>query len=69
MALAWVLREQPDGQVTTALIGASSPAQVEENVAAVRRLEFTPQELAAIDELATDSGINIWAGAQDSKHE
>ncbi|MCM3687798.1 L-glyceraldehyde 3-phosphate reductase [Kocuria rosea] len=69
MALAWVLREQPDGQVTTALIGASSPAQVEENVAAVRRLEFTPQELDAIDELATDSGINIWAGAQDSKHE
>lgn len=68
MALAWVLREQEDGQVTTALVGASSPGQLEENVGAVRHLGFTPEELAAIDRLATDSDIDIWAGARESKH-
>jgi L-glyceraldehyde 3-phosphate reductase len=68
MALAWVLREQADGQVTTALVGASSPEQIEDNVGAVRNLEFTAEELAEIDRLAFDSDINIWAGAQDSKH-
>ncbi|WP_308221467.1 L-glyceraldehyde 3-phosphate reductase [Kocuria flava] len=68
MALAWVLREQPDGRVTTALVGASSPAQLVDSAGAVQRLDFTDDELAAIDRLATDSDINIWAGAQDSKH-
>ena len=46
MALAWVLR---DSRVTSALIGASKPEQIEENVAALSNLEFTPEELAAID--------------------
>jgi L-glyceraldehyde 3-phosphate reductase len=68
MAIAWVLREQQDGQVTTALVGASSPEQLEDSVGAVRNLSFTPEELGAIDQLATDSDINIWAGAQESKH-
>ena len=67
MAIAWVLREQADGQVTTALVGASSPQQLEDSVGAVHHLSFTPEELESIDRLATDSDINIWAGARDSK--
>ena len=67
MAIAWVLREQADGRVTTALVGASSPEQLADSVGAVANLEFTADELEAIDRLATDSDINIWAGAQDSK--
>ncbi len=58
MAIAWTLR---DPRVTSALPGASSVAQVEENVAALDRLDFSPEELAEIDRHATDSGINIWA--------
>ncbi len=58
MALAWTLR---DSRVTSALVGASSVVQLEENLAAVRRLDFSDDELAAIDRHATDSGINIWA--------
>ena len=62
MALAWTLR---DPRVTTTLIGASSVAQLEDNVAALDRLDFTDEELAEIDRHATDSGINIWAGSSD----
>ena len=58
MALAWVLRDE---RVTSALIGASSVAQLEENLAALDRLDFTDDELAEIDRHATDSDINIWA--------
>jgi L-glyceraldehyde 3-phosphate reductase len=58
MALAWALRDQ---RVTSALIGASSVAQLEMNVAALDRLDFTGEELAEIDRFATDSDINIWA--------
>jgi L-glyceraldehyde 3-phosphate reductase len=57
MALAWVLRDE---RVTSALIGASSVAQLEDNVAALDTLGFTDDELGAIDRHATDSGINIW---------
>ena len=57
MALAWVLR---DPRVTTTLIGASSPAQIRENVAAMQRVDFTKEELAAIDEQAKEGGINLW---------
>jgi len=60
MAIAWTLR---DPRVTSALPGASSVEQVEENVAALDRLDFTPEELAAIDRHATDGGINIWAAS------
>jgi L-glyceraldehyde 3-phosphate reductase len=49
MALAWVLR---DPRVTSALVGASSVAQLEDNVAALQRLDFAPEELAAIEALA-----------------
>ena len=49
MAVAWVLREQNDGGVTSALVGASSVAQLEANLAGVRNLEFSNEEIAAID--------------------
>jgi len=57
MAIAWVLR---DPRVTSALIGASSPEQVRENVAALARLDFSADELAAIDEHARDSNVDLW---------
>jgi L-glyceraldehyde 3-phosphate reductase len=60
LALAWTLR---DPRVTSALIGASSVAQLEANVAALDRLDFTDDELAEIDRFATESGINLWAAS------
>jgi L-glyceraldehyde 3-phosphate reductase len=60
LALAWTLR---DPRVTSALVGASSVAQLEANMAALDRLEFTEDELAEIDRYATDSGINLWAAS------
>ena len=59
MALAWVLR---DPRVTSTLIGASSSAQIRENVAALQQLSFTPDELAAIDVQAREGHINLWEG-------
>jgi len=63
MALAWVLR---DPRVTSALVGAGSVAQLEENVAALDKLEFSAMELADIDRYATESGINIWARSSEA---
>jgi len=63
MALAWCLR---DRRVTSVLIGASSPQQIVENVAALERLEFSDDELAAIDRHAVESGLNIWARSHQS---
>jgi L-glyceraldehyde 3-phosphate reductase len=60
MALAWTLR---DPRVTSTLIGASSVAQLEANIAALDRLDFSPEELTEIDRYAVDSGINIWAAS------
>jgi L-glyceraldehyde 3-phosphate reductase len=60
MALAWTLR---DHRVTSTLVGASSVEQLEQNVGALRGLEFSDQELAEIDRHATDSGVNIWAAS------
>jgi L-glyceraldehyde 3-phosphate reductase len=60
MALAWTLR---DPRVTSALAGASRVEQLEANVAALERLDFSDDELEAIDGHATDSGINIWAAS------
>ena len=57
MALAWVLRGE---RVTSALIGASRPEQIVDCCGAVRRLDFTEDELAAIDCLSTDGDIDIW---------
>jgi L-glyceraldehyde 3-phosphate reductase len=58
LAIAWTLR---DPRVTSALLGASSVAQLEDNVAALERLDFDADELAEIDRYATDAGINLWA--------
>jgi L-glyceraldehyde 3-phosphate reductase len=58
LAVAWVLR---DPRVTSALIGASSVSQLEDNVAALERLDFSPEELTEIDRYAVESGINLWA--------
>jgi len=58
LALAWALRDE---RVTSVLIGASSVAQLEENLAAVTNTTFTDEELAAIDHDAVESGINIWS--------
>jgi len=63
MAIAWVLR---DPTVASALIGASSVAQLKENVAALDNLAFAIDELAEIDRFATDSGINIWAASHQA---
>jgi L-glyceraldehyde 3-phosphate reductase len=60
MALAWTLR---DPRITSALAGASSVEQLEANVAALERMDFTAEELAEIDSHATDSGINLWAAS------
>ena len=57
MALAWVLR---GNRVTSALVGASKPAQIIELAESIQRLQFTPEELAAIDRHAIEGGINLW---------
>jgi L-glyceraldehyde 3-phosphate reductase len=59
LALAWALR---DPRVTTVLIGASSVGQLEQNLGALDNLAFTDDELAAIDEHAVDTGIDLWKG-------
>jgi L-glyceraldehyde 3-phosphate reductase len=63
MALAWTLR---DARMTSTLIGASSIDQLEMNVAALGRLDFTAEELGEIDRYAADSDINIWSASSDS---
>ena len=63
MALAWVLRGE---RVTTALIGASSAQQVIDCAQAVGNLEFTDAELAEIDLLSGDRGINLWAQSSET---
>lgn len=63
MAIAWVLREN---RITTALIGASKPSQVEDCVGAVTNLEFSSDELKAIDKLCDSGNINLWSKSSDS---
>ncbi|GIE82446.1 glyceraldehyde 3-phosphate reductase [Actinoplanes philippinensis] len=60
MAIAWVLR---DPRMTSTVLGASSVAQLETNVAALDNASFTADELAEIDKHATESGIDLWAGS------
>jgi len=60
LALSWTLRDE---RVTSALVGASSVAQLEENLAAATRASFTGDELAAIDKQAVEAGIDIFASA------
>ncbi len=62
LALAWVLRDE---RVTSVLIGASSVPQLDDNLAVLDNLEITQEELAAIDQDAVDSGINLWAASSE----
>ena len=59
MALAWTLR---DPRITSTLVGASSVEQLEQNLGALDNLEFSADELAAIDGYAPESAVNLWAG-------
>jgi len=63
MALAWVLK---DSRVTSALIGASSVEQLEENVATLDKLDFSDDELANIEKHAQEGDINIWSGSSNA---
>jgi len=65
MALAWVLR---DKRVTSALIGASKAEQVRENVAALKNLSFSAEEIAEIDRYATEGGVNLWEKPSTDQH-
>jgi L-glyceraldehyde 3-phosphate reductase len=60
LAISWVLR---DKRVTSALLGASSVTQLEENLAATAKTEFSAEEIAEVDRNAVDAGINIWAAS------
>ncbi|HSZ43657.1 MAG TPA: L-glyceraldehyde 3-phosphate reductase [Trebonia sp.] len=62
MAISWVLRDE---RVTSALIGASSVTQLEENLAAAGKTDFSADEIAAIDKDAVEAGINIWKRSSD----
>ncbi len=64
MALAWVLR---GGRITSALIGASRPEQVEDCVKALEKPDFTAEELAEIDSYAREADINLWAASAERK--
>jgi L-glyceraldehyde 3-phosphate reductase len=57
MAIAWALR---DARVTSVLVGASSVAQLEQNVTAFDHLDFTADEIATIDRYAVDGGVDLW---------
>jgi L-glyceraldehyde 3-phosphate reductase len=58
LALAWTLRDE---RVTSTLVGASSVRQLEQNIAALERLEISSDELAEIDRHAGEGGVNLWA--------
>jgi L-glyceraldehyde 3-phosphate reductase len=63
LAIAWALR---DARVSSALLGASSVEQLEQNVAALQRLDFDPAELAEIDRHAQEGGLNLWASSSSA---
>ena len=63
LALSWCLR---DSRVTSVLIGASRPEQIDDNVGCLRNLGFTDDELAEIDTYAKDGGVNLWAKSSNA---
>ena len=62
MALSWLLK---DSRVTSVLIGASRPEQIEENVKALENLHFSHEELAQIDKHVADGQLNLWQASSD----
>ncbi|WP_330185834.1 L-glyceraldehyde 3-phosphate reductase [Nocardia sp. NBC_01503] len=63
LALAWALR---DPRVTSLVIGASSTEQLDQNIGALDNLEFTTDELSAIDKLLDDDGeVDLWRSARE----
>ena len=63
MALAWTIR---DPRVASAVVGASSVAQLDDDLAALEHLAFEPAELAEIDRFAVDGGLNLWAQSSNA---
>jgi L-glyceraldehyde 3-phosphate reductase len=63
MAVAWVLR---DGRITSALVGASGAAQIEDSVRALDQATFSTEELAEIDRYAMDAGVDLWARSRQA---
>ncbi|MDP9565607.1 UNVERIFIED_ORG: L-glyceraldehyde 3-phosphate reductase [Kosakonia oryzae] len=62
MALSWLLKDQ---RVTSVLIGASRPEQIEENVLALNNLTFSEEKLAQIDQHVADGELNLWQASSD----
>ena len=58
LAITWALRDE---RVTSVLLGASSVAQLTENLAALDAPDLSAEEMAAIEPHAVDTGINLWA--------
>lgn len=62
MALSWLLKDE---RVTSVLIGASRPEQLEENAQALKNLSFSAEELAQIDKHVADGQLNLWQASSD----
>jgi len=62
MAIAWVLR---DSRVTSALVGARNVEQLDDSLDAIKKLDFTEEELKEIDQHAKESGIDLWKNARE----
>ncbi|EOZ4766526.1 aldo/keto reductase [Enterobacter hormaechei] len=62
MALSWLLKDE---RVTSVLIGASRPEQLEENVQALNNLRFSEDELTRIDQHVADGELNLWQASSD----
>jgi L-glyceraldehyde 3-phosphate reductase len=63
LALAWCLR---DPRVTSVLIGASSVRQLDDSLGTLDNLNFTPDELAEIDQHAVEGGVDLWRTSSTS---
>jgi L-glyceraldehyde 3-phosphate reductase len=62
MAVAWVLRDQ---RVTSALIGARHVEQLDNSLDAVKKLDFTRDELNEIDKYAQEGRLDLWKNARE----
>ncbi len=62
MAIAWVLRDQ---RVTSALIGARNVEQLDNSLDALKKLQFTTDELRQVDQFAQEGNIDLWRNARE----